>query len=92
MWTAIESILLQSLNVGLELHTISCFPQDNNMLMDALKHASTMLLELRTSLLSPRNYYELCILFVHVFQSVVEIVLLLCVFLDVVVVFVVVCL
>ena len=66
MWTAIESILLQSLNVGLELHTISCLPQDNNMLMDALKHASTMLLELRTSLLSPRNYYELCILFVHI--------------------------
>jgi vacuolar protein sorting-associated protein 35 len=32
---------------------------DNNQLMDALKHASTMLLELRTSLLSPRNYYEL---------------------------------
>lgn len=32
---------------------------DNNQLMDALKHASTMLGELRTSLLSPKSYYEL---------------------------------
>ena len=31
-------------------------------MMDALKHASTMLGELRTSLLSPRSYYELCML------------------------------
>ena len=30
--------------------------------MDGLKHASNMLSELRTSLLSPKNYYELCIL------------------------------
>ena len=29
--------------------------------MDGLKHASTMLGELRTSMLSPKNYYELCI-------------------------------
>lgn len=28
--------------------------------MDGLKHASTMLGELRTSLLSPKSYYELC--------------------------------
>ena len=35
---------------------------DNNRLMDALKSASTMLSELRTSLLSPKSYYELCIL------------------------------
>lgn len=28
-------------------------------LMDALKHASAMLTELRTSLLSPKSYYEL---------------------------------
>lgn len=28
--------------------------------MEALKHASTMICELRTSLLSPKNYYELC--------------------------------
>lgn len=32
---------------------------DSDRLMDALKHASTMLSELRTSLLSPKNYYEL---------------------------------
>ena len=35
---------------------------DKNKLMDGLKHASTMLGELRTSLLSPKSYYELCIL------------------------------
>lgn len=29
--------------------------------MDALKHASNMLGELRTSMLSPKSYYELCI-------------------------------
>lgn len=32
---------------------------DKNQLMDALKHASTMLGELRTSLLTPKSYYEL---------------------------------
>lgn len=31
--------------------------------MDALKHASNMLGELRTSMLSPKSYYELCILY-----------------------------
>lgn len=35
---------------------------DKNKLMDALKFTSEMLNELRTSLLSPKNYYELCIL------------------------------
>lgn len=30
------------------------------MLMDALKSASTMIAELRTSSLSPKQYYELC--------------------------------
>jgi vacuolar protein sorting-associated protein 35 len=34
---------------------------DSNNLMDALKHASNMICELRTSLLSPRNYYSLYI-------------------------------
>ena len=34
--------------------------QDGEMLMDALKSASTMLAELRTSSLSPKQYYELC--------------------------------
>lgn len=33
---------------------------DKSRLMDALKCASTMLGELRTSLLSPKGYYELC--------------------------------
>ncbi|KAK4885950.1 hypothetical protein RN001_002221 [Aquatica leii] len=32
---------------------------DKNKLMEALKHASAMLGELRTSLLSPKSYYEL---------------------------------
>lgn len=36
---------------------------DKNKLMEALKHASAMLAELRTSLLSPKNYYELCMKF-----------------------------
>jgi vacuolar protein sorting-associated protein 35 len=35
---------------------------DRSKLMDGLKCASTMLGELRTSLLSPKSYYELCIL------------------------------
>lgn len=38
---------------------------DKNKLMESLKHASNMLNELRTSLLSPKNYYELCILFLY---------------------------
>lgn len=38
-----------------------CGLQDKNKLMDALKHASNMLGELRTSMLSPKSYYELCI-------------------------------
>jgi vacuolar protein sorting-associated protein 35 len=33
---------------------------DKGKLMDGLKHASTMLGELRTSMLSPKSYYELC--------------------------------
>ena len=33
---------------------------DKNKLMDGLKHASDMLKELRTSALTPKNYYELC--------------------------------
>lgn len=37
---------------------------DRNKLMDGLKYASTMLGELRTSLLTPKSYYELCILFI----------------------------
>lgn len=33
---------------------------DGAKLMDGLKHASTMLTELRTSSLGPKQYYELC--------------------------------
>ncbi|KAG5461287.1 MAG: vacuolar protein sorting-associated protein 35 [Olpidium bornovanus] len=33
---------------------------DANKFMDGLKHCSTMLAELRTSALTPKNYYELC--------------------------------
>lgn len=39
---------------------------DNDNLRDALKHASNMICELRTSLLSPKNYYEL---YMQVFQE-----------------------
>jgi vacuolar protein sorting-associated protein 35 len=34
--------------------------QELDLLMDALKSASLMLAELRTSSLSPKQYYELC--------------------------------
>ena len=34
--------------------------QETEQLMDALKSASTMLAELRTSSLTPKQYYELC--------------------------------
>lgn len=40
--------------------------------MDGLKHASTMLGELRTSLLSPKSYYELCILILNYFWNFIE--------------------
>jgi len=35
---------------------------DSGKLMDALKHASNLASELRTSLLSPKDYYSLCAL------------------------------
>lgn len=48
----------------LPLLTIDSHPctllQDSELLMDALKSASTMLSELRTSSLSPKSYYKLC--------------------------------
>lgn len=34
---------------------------DNNKVMDAINHASLMVSELRTSLLNPQEYYELCL-------------------------------
>merc|ERR1712139_591929 len=39
---------------------------DNNNLREALKHSSNMICELRTSMLSPKNYYEL---YMQVFQE-----------------------
>ena len=40
---------------------------DKNKLMDGLKHASDMLKELRTSALTPKNYYELCKYWLKIF-------------------------
>ena len=34
--------------------------QDDEKLMDALKYASDMLSELRTAMMYPKTYYELC--------------------------------
>lgn len=51
--------------VSVSLTNLNCSSQDKNKLMDALKHASNMLGELRTSMLSPKSYYELCILSGH---------------------------
>lgn len=49
------------LHIGLLIYRLILSPlQDSEMLMDALKSASTMLSELRTSSLSPKNYYKLC--------------------------------
>ena len=39
---------------------INRIAQDNNDLKQALKFSSEMLRELRTALLTPKNYYELC--------------------------------
>lgn len=54
-----EKLLDESLNVV----KVQAFQMkrclDKSKLMDALKHASTLLGELRTSLLSPKSYYEL---------------------------------
>lgn len=48
---SLSSIKVQS------FHMKCCL--DKGKLMEALKHASSMLSELRTSLLSPKSYYEL---------------------------------
>ena len=48
------------------LHMKRCL--DKNKLLESLKHASNMLNELRSSLLSPKNYYELCILLFYYYQ------------------------
>lgn len=44
---------------------------DHNSLRDALKHSSAMLCELKTSLLSPRNYFNLCKFFIFLNLNVV---------------------
>lgn len=45
-------------NVKIQSFQMKCC-LDKNKLMEALKHASTMISELRTNLLSPKAYYEL---------------------------------
>lgn len=45
---------------GEDLCEADFLPQDSDNLRDALKHASNFVSELRTSLLSPKHYYELC--------------------------------
>ncbi|KAJ3085078.1 Vacuolar protein sorting-associated protein 35, partial [Quaeritorhiza haematococci] len=54
-----QKILEEALNVVKiqAYHMKKCL--DAHKLMDALKHCSTMLSELRTSSLTPKNYYEL---------------------------------
>ncbi|KAJ3109779.1 Vacuolar protein sorting-associated protein 35 [Phlyctochytrium planicorne] len=54
-----QKILEEALNVVKvqSFHMKRCL--DNTKLMDALKHCSTLLAELKTSSLTPKNYYEL---------------------------------
>jgi len=53
----------ENLEEALNIVKMESFPMkrclDKNKLMDGLKHASNMLGELRTSLLSPKSYYQL---------------------------------
>lgn len=57
-----EKLLEEAMtNVRFQAHQMK-MSLDKQKLMDGLKHASSMLSELRTSLLSPKSYYELCIL------------------------------
>lgn len=42
---------------------------EEHRLMDALKHCSTMLAELRTSALTPKSYYELCMACMHLLTA-----------------------
>jgi vacuolar protein sorting-associated protein 35 len=39
---------------------------DQGELSGVLKHAAELLRELRTSLLSPKNYYQLCMVFIDI--------------------------
>lgn len=54
-----EKLLVDSLSIVKiqSFHMKCCL--DKSRLMEALKHASNMLSELRTSSLSPKSYYEL---------------------------------
>jgi vacuolar protein sorting-associated protein 35 len=56
---SIRIIALARMN-GVVCWYISAYFQELDQLMDALKSASLMLAELRTSSLSPKQYYELC--------------------------------
>lgn len=47
-------------------------PQDNDDLKATLTHASDMLRELRTGLLTPKNYYELYMKVRHVGRNAVD--------------------
>ena len=58
--TLTTTVAIKSQNC-IRLPVISSKPLPKGKLMDALKHASTFLAELRTSLLSPKQYYELYI-------------------------------
>jgi len=49
---ALQVVKMESFRMKREL--------DKCKLMDGLKHASELLKELRTSALTPKNYYELC--------------------------------
>uniref|UniRef100_T1IAV5 Uncharacterized protein n=1 Tax=Rhodnius prolixus TaxID=13249 RepID=T1IAV5_RHOPR len=57
-----EKLLADALSIVKEQAFEMKLNLDKGKLMDALKQASIMLSELRTSLLSPKSYYELCIL------------------------------
>ena len=52
--------LLKKSNSTFKPDALLC-SQESDQLMDALKSASTMLAELRTSSLTPKQYYELCV-------------------------------
>eukprot|EP01100_Stratorugosa_tubuloviscum_P011665 TRINITY_DN524_c0_g1_i3.p1 TRINITY_DN524_c0_g1~~TRINITY_DN524_c0_g1_i3.p1 ORF type:complete len:120 (-),score=43.94 TRINITY_DN524_c0_g1_i3:64-423(-) len=62
---AVEDEQLKLLNDAKTKVTAEAFQMkrclDNNKLMDALKHASNLIGQLRTNLLSPKNYYALYI-------------------------------
>uniref|UniRef100_A0AC35TY82 Vacuolar protein sorting-associated protein 35 n=1 Tax=Rhabditophanes sp. KR3021 TaxID=114890 RepID=A0AC35TY82_9BILA len=56
-----EKILEDALKVVVKEGSLMTACLQTNEIMEALKHASNMISELRTSLLSPKNYYKLFI-------------------------------